>query len=219
MLKVTGLTKQLPDGRELYHGLDLEIRAGECVAIMGESGVGKSTLLNIVAGLEPHQGGSIELDGIALEQLDDRERTRLRRERFGFIFQAFHILPHLTLQQNVALALLLNQVPRQQADRRALDALDDVGLANRGGDFPRQISGGELQRVAIARALVHRPQLLLADEPTGNLDPQNAARVLGLMSRLMREANTATLLVTHSEATASIADRRVRLTDAGFLRS
>ena len=185
----------------------------------GRIRVGKSTLLNIVAGLEPYQAGSIWLDGVALDQLDDRQRTQVRRERFGFIFQAFHILPHLTLKQNVALALLLNRVPRADADRRALDALDEVGLANRGEDFPRQISGGELQRVAIARALVHRPQLLLADEPTGNLDPENAARVLGLMSRLMREANTATLLVTHSEATAAIADRRVRLTEAGLLQS
>ncbi len=210
------MTKQLPDGRELYRGLNLEIEAGECVAIMGESGVGKSTLLNIVAGLEPHQGGSIELDGVALDRLDDRSRTEVRRKHFGFVFQAFHILPHLTLKQNVALALLLNEVPRRLAEERALEALGDVGLADRQANYPRQISGGELQRVAIARALVHRPKLLLADEPTGNLDPSNAARVLGLMSRLMREANTATLLVTHSDATASIADRRLRLTESGF---
>jgi len=216
MLKILGLKKRLPDQRELFHGLDLEIGAGECLAIMGESGVGKSTLLNVVAGLESIDEGGIWFEEAALHQLDDDARTALRRERFGFVFQAFHILPHLTLQQNIELVLQLNRTGKKETIERAKQALDDVGLKRRGDDYPRQLSGGELQRVAIARALVHRPKLLLADEPTGNLDPQNAARILDLMSGLMRQEGTATLLVTHSAASAAIADRRCRLTSHGL---
>jgi putative ABC transport system ATP-binding protein len=216
MLTVSGLRKCLPGGRELFHHLDLRLAAGECVAIMGESGAGKSTLLNIIAGLDSFDGGSIALDGRRLEGLSDRQLTELRRQHFGFVFQAFHILPHLSLLQNVELTLLLNQVPRAAARGRASAVLAEVGLGLRIDDFPRQLSGGELQRVAIARALVHRPAVLLADEPTGNLDPDNAARVLALMSDLMRKDGTATLLVTHSEATAAIADRRLRLTAQGL---
>ncbi len=216
MLKILGLRKTLPEGRQLFGGLTLDVKAGECIAIMGESGAGKSTLLNIVAGLERADEGEIWFEGQAVHQLDDDARTELRRERFGFVFQAFHILPHLTLSQNVELVLQLNRCGRQEAKERAAKALDAVGLGPRGADFPRQLSGGELQRVAIARAMVHRPRLLLADEPTGNLDPENAARVLELMSRLMRQEGTATLLVTHSEATAAIADRRCRLSAAGL---
>jgi putative ABC transport system ATP-binding protein len=216
MLTVSGLQKCLPGGRELFHRLDLELVAGECVAIMGESGAGKSTLLNIIAGLDSFDAGSITLLGRSLEGLSDTELTAIRRERFGFVFQAFHILPHLSLLQNVELTLLLNRVPRAAARLRANNVLGEVGLGQRVDDFPRQLSGGELQRVAIARALVHRPAVLLADEPTGNLDPDNAARVLALMSELMRKDGTATLLVTHSEATAAIADRKLRLTAHGL---
>jgi putative ABC transport system ATP-binding protein len=216
MLTVVGLKKCLPGGRELFRQLDLELSAGECVAIMGESGAGKSTLLNIIAGLDQFDAGSITLDQRALQGLSDRELTALRRERFGFVFQAFHILPHLSLLQNVELTLLLNQVPSAAARVRAGAILAEVGLGARIDDFPRQLSGGELQRVAIARALVHRPAVLLADEPTGNLDPENAQRVLALMSDLMRKDGTATLLVTHSEATAAIADRKLRLTAHGL---
>ncbi len=216
MLTVSGLRKCLPGGRELFRQLDLELAAGECVAIMGESGAGKSTLLNIIAGLDQFDAGSITLDQRALQGLSDRELTALRRERFGFVFQAFHILPHLSLLQNVELTLLLNKVPRAAARVRASAILAEVGLGTRIDDFSRQLSGGELQRVAIARALVHRPAVLLADEPTGNLDPENAQRVLALMSDLMRKDGTATLLVTHSEATAAIADRKLRLTAQGL---
>ena len=161
-------------GRTVLDSIDLQLNAGEYVAIMGESGVGKSTLLNLIAGLDTPDSGSLSIDGVPLHRLDDRQATLLRRQKLGFIFQAFHLLPHLTILQNIALPLLLNQLPVE----RATTLLDAVGLAGRGEDFPRHLSGGEMQRVAIARALVHRPKLLLADEPTGNLDPETADDIL-----------------------------------------
>src|SRR5206468_7992228 len=172
-LECRGLTKSYGNGRIVLDHLDFRLEAGEYVAVMGESGVGKSTLLNLVAGLDAPDSGELLIDGVAMSGLDDDAATLLRRQKLGFIFQAFHILPHLTLAQNVALPLLLNKLPLARAD----ELLNAVGLAGRGQDFPRQLSGGELQRVAIARALVHRPRLLLADEPTGNLDPDTAHEV------------------------------------------
>ena len=166
MLVLDQLTKSY-GGRTVLARLSHAFRAGEFIAIMGESGVGKSTLLNLIAGLDTPDSGQVIVDGTPMAALDDDAATLLRRSRMGFIFQAFHVLPHLTLRQNVALPLLLNRAPTGRADQM----LEAVGLGGRGGDFPRQLSGGELQRVAIARALVHRPALLLADEPTGNLDP------------------------------------------------
>nr|QQZ48867.1 ABC transporter ATP-binding protein [Phenylobacterium glaciei] len=162
----------------LFTGLNLEVAPGEIVAIMGESGVGKSTLLNLIAGLDQADSGGVAIDGVALETLDDDGRTRMRRDRIGFVFQAFHILPHLTLAQNVALPLVLQNLDGAEATARATTILDSIGLPGRAGDRPSQLSGGELQRVALARALVHRPALVLADEPTGNLDPETAARIL-----------------------------------------
>ncbi len=216
LLVLHGLAKTVPGPRTLFAGLDLAVGAGELVAVMGESGVGKSTLLNLVAGLDVADAGSVRIDGTAIEPLDEDARTRLRRARIGFVFQAFHILPHLTLVQNVALPLVLLRAAGGEARRRAAAMLDAVGLGDRAQDYPRVLSGGELQRVAIARALVHRPALILADEPTGNLDPETADRVLALFAAQVREAGAAALLVTHSEVAAGIADRTLTLTRAGL---
>src|SRR5665647_3300056 len=166
--------------RSVLRDVDLALAAGEYIAVMGESGIGKSTLLNLIAGLDRPDAGSIRLDGVDLAHLGDDALTVLRREHMGFVFQAFHILPYLSLAQNVALPLILNRVAESVAAARTQEMLAAVGLEGRAASMPRELSGGELQRVAIARALVHRPKLLLADEPTGNLDPDSAAQVLAL---------------------------------------
>jgi putative ABC transport system ATP-binding protein len=217
ILSLTDLRKSVPGGRVLFEGLDLEVAPGEFVAITGESGVGKSTLLNIIAGLDQADAGSVSIDGVDLERLTDYARTLLRRDRIGFVFQAFHILPHLTLAQNTALPLVLQHVPANEALARANRMLEAVGLGGRGGDYPRALSGGELQRVAIARALVHQPALILADEPTGNLDPDTAARVMDLFVAEARRSGAAVLLVTHSAVAAAAADRVLRLTAHGLV--
>lgn len=217
LLSVTALKKSVPGGRILFTGLELALSPGEFVAIMGESGAGKSTLLNLIAGLDVPDEGTIAIRGMPLEGLDDDARTRLRREAIGFVFQAFHILPHLTLAQNVGLPLVLQHLSAAVAGRRAAEMLASVGLPGREDDFPRALSGGELQRVAIARALVHRPSLILADEPTGNLDPETAARVLDLFAKQVRDSGAAVLLVTHSHVAATIADRTLDLTATGLV--
>ncbi|HNQ76803.1 MAG TPA: ABC transporter ATP-binding protein [Pseudothauera hydrothermalis] len=219
MLEIRDLVKrfdpQAPTA--LFERVGLDIAAGECVAIVGESGVGKSTLLNCIAGLETVDGGSIRLLGQELVGLDDDALARLRRNRYGFVFQAFHILPHLTVLQNVALPLWLQGVADDEAQARAHQMLARVGLAARAADWPRVLSGGQLQRVAIARALVHRPAVVLADEPTGNLDPAHASTVLALLLETVRESGAAGVLVTHSAAAAACADRVLRLTSTGLI--
>lgn len=202
--------------RSVLRGVDLTLAAGEYIAVMGESGIGKSTLLNLIAGLDTPDAGSIRLDGVDLAGLDDDALTILRRENMGFVFQAFHILPYLTLAQNVALPLVLNRVAEHEAAERTRVMLAAVGLNGREPSMPRELSGGELQRVAIARALVHRPKLLLADEPTGNLDPDSAAQVLALLREQVKSRNAAGILVTHSQAAAATADRIVVLTAQGL---
>ena len=212
MLELRALTKTY-NGRPVLDGLSHRFLPGEFVAIMGESGVGKSTLLNLIAGLDAPSSGEILVDGQSMAALDDDAATRLRRTRMGFIFQAFHVLPHLTLEQNVALPLLLNG----QGKERARTMLEAVGLGGRGGDFPRQLSGGEMQRVAIARALVHRPALVLADEPTGNLDPETASSVLALLRSELKASGASAIMVTHSHAAADRADKTLVLSRSGLI--
>ncbi|MFN8896768.1 MAG: ABC transporter ATP-binding protein [Pseudomonadota bacterium] len=213
MLRIQGLAKRFAT-TPVFDGVALELAPGEFVALLGESGVGKSTLLNCIAGLESADAGTIELAGEPLDALDDDGRALLRRRRIGFVFQAFHVLPHLTVAENVALPLLLQRRP---VPARVAAVLDDVGLGGLGGRLPAQLSGGQLQRVAIARAVVHAPALVLADEPTGNLDPETAARVLDVLQREVRATGAACLLVTHSAAAAAQADRVLRLTSHGVL--
>ena len=196
--------------------MDLDLAPGEYLAVMGESGSGKSTLLNLIAGLDRPDGGSIEIDGVDLATLGDDDLTLLRRRRLGFVFQAFHVLPYLTIAQNVALPLSLLGIDGAEATRRASAVLSKVGLGERDASMPRELSGGELQRVAIARALVHRPQLVLADEPTGNLDADSAAQVLRLLRKQVKAEGAAGILVTHSRAAADTADRVVLLTASGL---
>jgi putative ABC transport system ATP-binding protein len=187
--------------------ISLALGAGEYIAVMGESGIGKSTLLNLVAGLDRPDSGRILVDGRDISALDDDALTRLRREAMGFVFQAFHILPYLSVAQNVALPLLLSGAAEMESASAVQAMLAAVSLGDRGHSLPRELSGGELQRVAIARALVHGPRLVLADEPTGNLDPESAAQVLGLLRERIKSANAAGVLVTHSHAAAATADR------------
>jgi putative ABC transport system ATP-binding protein len=218
MLKIKELHKSFGGARarELLRGIELEVAAGEYVAIMGESGVGKSTLLNLIAGLDLPGRGSIVLDGIDVTRLDDTARTLVRRERVGFVFQAFHLLPHLTVAQNVGLPLSLNGAGAAQARTRVAEMLAAVGLEKAARTYPRELSGGEMQRVAIARALVHRPLLLLADEPTGNLDPDTAAPVLALLRDQAKRESGAVIIVTHSTLAARTADRILVLTPDGL---
>jgi len=215
VLVLDRLRRVLPNGRELFGTVDLVLEPGQFAAITGESGIGKSTLLNLIGGLDLAQEGRILIEGRDLATLDEDGRTLLRRDRIGFVFQAFHILPHLTLWQNVALPLVL-QGKSDGARDKAEPLLEAVGLAGRAEDRPSVLSGGELQRVAIARAVVHRPALILADEPTGNLDPATASGVLALFRRVVAETGASIVLVTHSRLAAAEADRVLTLTPTGL---
>jgi len=203
----------------VFANVTLSVAAGEMVAILGESGAGKSTLLNIVAGLDYADAGSVSVAGQDLAPLDDDALTLLRRRHVGFVFQAFHVLPYLTVSQNVAVPLALLAHTGRESDERVASMLDAVGLGDRGASMPRELSGGELQRVAIARALVHRPSIVLADEPTGNLDPSSAAGVIELLRDRIRGEGASGMLVTHSRAAAALADRALTLTSEGLVES
>ena len=216
MLVVEGLVKRFGT-RTVLDGLDLHVAAGEYVAIVGESGSGKSTLLNLIAGLERPDLGSVTVDDADIAAMNDEQRTLTRRAKVGFVFQSFHILPHLTIAQNVELPLVLLNVARGERAERVAELLTAVGLGDRGVSMPRELSGGELQRVALARALVHRPALVLADEPTGNLDPDTAHTVLTRLAHEIRSRGAGGVLVTHSEAAALSADR-ILVLDHGRLR-
>jgi putative ABC transport system ATP-binding protein len=212
VLRLSAVTQRF-GVRAVLNDISLEVAAGEYVAVVGESGIGKSTLLNVIAGLEPIHGGEIVFERQVLNAMDDDALTVLRREKFGFVFQAFHILPNLTVEQNVGLPLLLRKIVDQ---RKVWSLIASVGLAGREASLPRELSGGELQRVAIARALVGEPKLVLADEPTGNLDPENANAVLKLFRDETKKRGAAAILATHSEQAAAGCDRAYRLSAEGL---
>ena len=215
MLEINHLSRQF-NQRVVLRDVSLTLQPGDYVAIVGESGVGKSTLLNLIAGLDRPDHGRLALDGHDYAQLDEDALTRLRRDKLGFVFQAFHILPHLTLRQNVVLPLWLQNHQGETADQQAQQLLEAVGLGDRADSWPRELSGGEMQRVAIARALVHRPRLVLADEPTGNLDPANGTKIIALLGERIRQAGAIGILVTHSLEAAATADRILHLTAEGL---
>jgi putative ABC transport system ATP-binding protein len=213
MLEVRAIAKSYGDV-PVFEQASLHIAAGQFVVLIGESGVGKSTLLNCIAGLEDVDGGDVVFRGESISALDSDARARWRRQHLGFVFQAFHVLPHLSVADNVALPLLLLGRPDPA---RVTALLERVGLSTLGARWPAQLSGGQLQRVALARALVHKPALVLADEPTGNLDPVQATRTLELLASQVREEGSACLLVTHSAAAAKLADRVLRLEPTGVV--
>lgn len=212
MLDVQRLSKRY-GSEAVFAQVNLTVPPGEFVAIVGDSGVGKSTLLNCLAGLDTADEGLVHVLGTCVTTLSGAEQARFRRQHLGFVFQAFHVLPHLNVAQNVALPLLLLGTPD---DERVSQALVAVGLKGLGERLPQQLSGGQLQRVAIARALIHRPALILADEPTGNLDPETADKVMSALSAQIRQQGAACVMVTHSRAAAQRADRILKLTSRGL---
>ena len=212
VLTATNVTKSYGE-RQVLRGVSLSINRGERVALTGASGSGKSTLLNCLGGVDRPDGGSIRFNGIALETLDADGLTEVRRRDIGTIFQFFHLLPTLTAAENVELPLQLNGVDRATRTARVCSLLARVGVADRAHALPSQLSGGEMQRVAIARALANTPSVLLADEPTGNLDSRNGAIILQLLQELSDETGTALLLVTHSAEAASICHREIHMLD------
>ncbi|MGE0311187.1 MAG: ABC transporter ATP-binding protein [Lautropia sp.] len=216
VLEFDGVGRRFDAGRWVLRDVSLTIRAAERVVLVGESGAGKSTLLNLAAGLDRPDAGRIRLMGESLDERDEAALAALRRRHVGFVFQAFHLVPHLTLWQNVALPLLLVGRDEPNARREAIASLDALGLAGRGDALPAELSGGEQQRVALARALIHRPPLILADEPTGNLDPSTAALALRILAAQCEAQGASLLMVTHSAQAASIADRVLRLGPAGL---
>jgi putative ABC transport system ATP-binding protein len=217
VVRLENLSKRFSKDRPaIFEGVDLELRRGEYLAIMGESGVGKSTLLNLLAGLDAADSGRVVLEGVDLSTLDDDATTLLRRRAVGFVFQAFHVLPYLSVEQNVALPLDLLRIAEPERSRRTQEMLTAVGIEALAQRRTKELSGGELQRVAIARALVHRPRLVLADEPTGNLDTRSASQTLALLRSQVKANAGAGILITHSRAAAETADRILVLDARGL---
>jgi putative ABC transport system ATP-binding protein len=214
-LRFHDLSKSYYEGdvqRLVLQNAHAEFQPGEITAILGKSGSGKSTLLNLIGGIDVPDSGQIWLDGQDLSSLSERDRTFFRRSRIGFVFQFYNLIPTLTVRENVSLPLEINKVPHLQAQEKVQSLLEAVGLLERRETFPEKLSGGEQQRVALARALVHDPLLILADEPTGNLDEETGTHILSLLARLVREQGRTLLMVTHSREAASYADRVLRLT-------
>ncbi|HKY53430.1 MAG TPA: ABC transporter ATP-binding protein [Anaerolineales bacterium] len=213
-LRFHNLSKSYYEGdvqRVVLQNAHAEFQQGEITAILGKSGSGKSTLLNLISGIDAPDSGQIWVDSHDLTAMSERDRTLFRRARIGFVFQFFNLIPTLTVGENVSLPLELNHIPRPQAQEKAQEMLEAVGLLDRWKTFPEKLSGGEQQRVALARALVHDPILILADEPTGNLDEETGAQVISLLARLTREQNRTLLIVTHSVEATSHADRILKL--------
>lgn len=210
LVQLSAITKSYQEGareRFVLRDLDLTIQAGEFVVLIGRSGSGKSTLLNVISGIDLAMSGEVVVDGVALTRLSEHERTVFRRRQIGFIFQFFNLIPTLTVEDNLLLPLELNQKLDKATRRHALELLASVGLSDRAASFPDQLSGGEQQRVAIARALVHEPALLLADEPTGNLDFETGQQILGLLASMRQTMNCTLIMVTHSQEAMDLADR------------
>ncbi|MDX2032039.1 MAG: ABC transporter ATP-binding protein [Blastocatellia bacterium] len=220
MIELKKVSRSYGDGKMVnaLDGVSIRIERGERVAVMGPSGSGKSTLLNLVCGLDEATGGEIEIDGVNVATMDDDARTRLRREKIGMIFQTFNLLPTLSATENVSLPLRLQGLSRREAEARANRMLEKVGLSGRVLHRPDELSGGERQRIAIARALIFEPPVLLADEPTGNLDSRTGEEILALLDELHREFNTTILMVTHNEEAAEHCDRILRLRDGRVVR-
>jgi putative ABC transport system ATP-binding protein len=219
-VRVTRLTRSFREGLQLHkvlRALDATFARGEKVALRGRSGSGKSTLLNLISGIDVPDAGDIEIDGHLITALSERDRTLYRRRHIGFVYQAFNLVPTLTVADNVQLVLELNAIKGSAATARVAALLDQVGLAARSTSYPDILSGGEQQRVAIARALAHHPSLVLADEPTGNLDEKTADDILQLLDRLVREAGSTMIVATHSAAVASSCDRVLELRDGALV--
>jgi ABC-type lipoprotein export system ATPase subunit len=219
VLRARGLHKQYGQGEGLVRavdGVNLEVAAGETVAVMGPSGCGKSTLLHLLSGLDRPTGGEIWLDGHRVDQMGEKALARLRRDAIGFVFQAFHLMDELTAAENVELPALLAGLSPRAARRRAVDLLEQVGMAERAGFLPSALSGGQRQRVAIARALANKPLVVLADEPTGNLDSEATLEVLRLFDRL-HQAGQSLVIVTHDSRIAATADRLISMRDGAFV--
>jgi putative ABC transport system ATP-binding protein len=212
MIRLQNLKRVFQEGRdrrEVFSALDLEIAEGEILVLLGRSGSGKSTLLNLISGIDLPDAGSVQIDAVDLTRLPEHERTLFRREHIGFVFQFFNLIPTLSVLENLLLPLDLNRKRSHGFDRRAAQLIKDVGLGGREGSFPDTLSGGEQQRVAIARALVHEPKIVLADEPTGNLDKETGLEVLAVLDAQVRKAGTTMVMATHSQEVIGMADRIV----------
>jgi putative ABC transport system ATP-binding protein len=214
LIEIRDLSRTYEEGgreRAVLRGANATLRRGEIAVLVGKSGTGKSTLLNLLSGIDLPSAGEVVIDGVSLTRLKERERTLFRRDKIGFVFQFFNLIPTLTVEENLLLPLELKGKVWPEARRAALDLLAEVGLADRAASFPDRLSGGEQQRVAVARALAHDPLLVLADEPTGNLDLENGLAVLGILDRLTRSAGKTLVMATHSPEVVGLADRVFRI--------